>query len=233
MDLDSYEPTEVDFDGKLHHPFSMIVSGASSSGKSSLLLNMLDTFHDSIDLSSVNNVMPEIYYVYSIPQTKFDKYKSWVKFFHGFEHDELRPDSLRNKENIFLILDDTTDEICPRLLKNIFTKDSHHKKISICAIVHNPYDSSISTLRTCTLNSHFYLLARSPQSLSSTKHLFIQLFPGQAKQVMKLYNDIIETPYRFLLIDNSPRSNLKYRLRSNLFCKDQPQEVYILNKKNE
>lgn len=234
MDLSMHEPTEIDFSPKLFHPFSLIISGSSNTGKSSILLKMIDNFHDSVDISSVNGEMPEFIYIYSIPQIKFEKYKNKVKFYEGTNHTELEPENLRKKQNLILFFDDTADQICPKFLKNIFIQDSHHRNWSVCLIIHNLFDRDIKSLRTCSLNSNYYILTRSPQSLNSIKHLFIQLFPGKSDVVMQIYNEIMQTPYKALLIDNHPASDLKYRLRSNLFSSiEEPTEVFMLNEKKK
>ena len=63
---------ETDFTGQLKHPFSMICLGASGSGKSTVVKNMLNRLEQSIDMSKVES-LPEVYYIYSIPQEKFNE----------------------------------------------------------------------------------------------------------------------------------------------------------------
>ena len=98
-------------------------------------------------------------------------------------------------------------------------------------MLHNAFDRKIPHLRTITLNSVYYLITKSPQTLNSIKNLFIQTFPGESKVVMDIYKDIIEEKnYSHMLIDNHPETPSKYRIRANLFS-EEPMEVYIINSK--
>ena len=103
---------------------------------------------------------------------------------------------------------------------------------SIILMLHNAFDKKIPHLRTITLNSNYYLITRSPQSLNSIKNLFIQAFPGESNVVMDIYRHINdEKTYSHMLIDNHCETPSKFRIRANLFSDDEPMEVFILNKK--
>ena len=84
------EVEEIDFDGKLKFPYSLLCIGASSTGKSSIFDQLISRYTDIVDLSEVNGEMPEIIYIYSIAQPQFEKHKDKVKYYRGWDHNDLK-----------------------------------------------------------------------------------------------------------------------------------------------
>ena len=230
----SQEVEEIDFDGKLKFPFSLLCIGGSSTGKSSIFDQIILRYSDIVDLSEVNGEMPEIIYIYSIAQPQFEKHKDKVKYYRGWDHNDLKLENLKQKRNVQIFLDDVLDQTCPELLKLLHTQFCHHFKIAICSIAHNIFQKNYPHWRTIVLNTHYVILTRSLQSINSIKNFFIQLFPTQSRDLMEIYNEVTEVPFSHLLIDSHPLTVSRFRIRSNIFhTPEKPTIVYMLeqNKK--
>ena len=89
--------------------------------------NMVEFFDQMVDYSSQPN-RPEIIYIYSSPQERFEKLKDKAKFFHTFGHSELDPENLKRKRNLAIFIDDSVNDqhLSPAFLSLIYTVYSHH-----------------------------------------------------------------------------------------------------------
>ena len=96
----------------------------------------------------------KIIYCYSEYSPAFDNMEN-VTFSHGFTEDLIARENLgTNNEQTMLILDDLSDEIAPSTLGKLFTKLSHHRRISIFFLVQNLYFRALPNMRLLNLNSH-------------------------------------------------------------------------------
>ena len=78
--------------------------------------------------------------------------KSFPYLLHRIEADELK----------LVVLDDQISETGKLETCILFTKGSHHPKISVLYIVHNAFDKG-KVDRTITLNSHYMVLLNNPR----------------------------------------------------------------------
>ena len=162
-----------------------------------------------------------VIYSYSEWQPLYDKMRD-VIFVEGFV-----PLS-RCKQNTLLIIDDQMEQLSP-LVADIFTKGSHHKKISVCVITQNLFHHN-KQMRTITLNAHYLILFKSPRDKSAISTLASQMYPGKAQFLKMIFTDATKDPHSYLLIDLKQQTPDYLRLRTNIF----PGEVnFVYMDKNE
>ena len=183
-------------------PATMVLSGASFSGKSYFLKRLIKSklFDRPIDniyycygtwCSDYEN-MPEIKFVEGVPED--------VSFMFGSGHN-------------LVCFDDLQDQITQTVV-NIFTKDSHHRNLSCVLILQNLFLDS-KFCRTIALNSHYTVLFRNPRAASQYRILASQT--GQ-KHLMKAFEDAMSLDrFGYLFIDSSPHGHPHYRLRTRIF----------------
>ena len=198
-------------DLKFKHPFTCLVSGMTSSGKTVLVRRILSNWKTLIDIDKQNlNVlwcygqMQELYkkdipnvstnYISGKPtETSFELYKPDIIVF-----DDLM-DELKNDENI----------------SNFFTRGSHHRNISVIYIVQNLFNQG-KCMRNISLNCHYMIIMKGIRSAQQISVLGSQLFPGKTKSLKKIYNKATEKPFSYLIFDLHPRSNDKFRIRTRI-----------------
>ena len=90
------------------------------------MLKLIDQFEKIVDYSSQDKP-PEIIYIFNTPQQKFQNYKNKATFYRGWNHDDLRPEKLRQKTNLMIFVDDSVCEAPKDFLREIYTIDSHHR----------------------------------------------------------------------------------------------------------
>nr|CAD2206019.1 unnamed protein product [Meloidogyne enterolobii] len=204
-------------DLKFKLPFGMIISGPSSSGKSTLLLKFISEASDLIEpkpksilycFGEMNNIVPLLQ-------------KSGVDVFAG-----VPPEDLIKKypKPLLLILDDLILSVDEKYLSELFTKKSHHQNFSVIFVTQNLFDKKIKVARQ---NSQYLVLMRSPNSMLSIRNIGVQLFPKQLDYFLDSYRQATKQPFGYLLVDMHASSDPTLRLRTNIFKEDDEKIIFI------
>lgn len=79
-----------------------------------------------------------------------------------------------------------------------------------------------SRSRTIALNTYYLVLMKKVRDASQIAFLGRQLFSGHSNFLTEAYADATKSPYGYLLVDTSPHSEDKYRLRTHIFPGEDP-----------
>jgi hypothetical protein len=190
-----------------NHPFTMIVSGATSSGKS-MWVKKLIHHRDVLIEPKIASVL----YCYGImnPLLMELKKSEGVDLNKGFPNEEDL------KTNSLLIIDDLMTDIekAKNFIENLFTRISHHKTISVIFITQSLYHKDLRLLKA---NAHYLVLLRNPSAVSQIRTLASQMYPGKTKFFIESFEDATSKPYSYLLVDSHPQTPEEYRLSTNIF----------------
>jgi len=118
-------------------------------------------------------------------------------------------------ESTLLILDDLMSET-NQLVANVFTKISHHRKVSVVYLTQNLFDKN-KYARTISLNAHYLVLFKNPRDATQFVTLARQMYPNASKFAIEAYKDAASAPCGYLLIDLKPDQDERCRLRTNVF----------------
>ena len=121
----------------------------------------------------------------------------------------------------FLCDDFSTDDRVTKL----FTKGSHHRRLSVMYIVQNLFGKN-KEQRTISLNSHYLVIFKNPRDASQVTHLAKQMYPGKTKYLQESFKEATSIPHGYLLIDLRQETPDHLRLRTRVFP-DQSQVVYV------
>ena len=69
--------------------------------------------------------------------------------------------------------------------------------------------------RTVNLNTHYFILFKNRRDELQVQRLGRQIFPRQLNYFMEAYRKATEKQYEYLLVDLSPHSDPKYKLRTH------------------
>jgi len=206
----------VDMSCRLLHPFTAVVAGPTSSGKSRWILRLIDNVGEMIEPSP-----SRIWYCYGEFQPMFNNYPH-VHFHEGLP--DLSDTVFDGSVPTLLILDDLMSET-NQLVTNIFTKISHHRNISVIFLTQNVFDKN-KYARTISLNAHYLVLFKNPRDATQFATLARQMYPNTWKFALESYQDATSASYGYLLIDLKPEQDERCRLRTNIFPGEQ-QYVYV------
>jgi hypothetical protein len=197
------------------HPFTCLLSGPTSSGKTVFVMKLIK---DQVSL--ISPPVKKVIYCYSQWQDVFNEMSTdfGVTFVQGLPSEEM----LREPIPKLLLVDDLMSEIGLET-ETIFTRLSHHTSTSVILIVQNIFQKN---LRTISLNSHYIILMKNPRDRTQINNLGKQMYPGNIAFLREAYDDATERPHGYLLIDLRQDTIDTGRVRTNIFPGD-VQFVYI------
>src|SRR6266705_4415768 len=163
---------------KFKHPFTCMVSGTTSSGKTHLVRRILSNWKYIIDIK-LNRLkilwcFGQHQDLYKIPIKNVD-----INYYEGLP-------SLNDIKSIaphVIVLDDLMEDVKKDVV-TLFTRGSHHMNISVFLIVQNLFNPN---LRTISLNSHYIIIMKGLRTTHQVEFLARQIFPGKSKSVLSAY----------------------------------------------
>lgn len=202
---------------KLNHPFTMMVSGPTSCGKTRWCFELL---------KNLNEMCPEIeqcIYCYGIDQKIFSEMKCalpLLEFIEGFSSEVI--EKLSSEKPTLLVLDDMMNQLCKNSeLCNLFTRGSHHLNCSIVFLVQNLFHQDKFS-RTISLNTHYFSIFRQLRDRNQISTLARQMFPQESKYFLDAFKQATEEErYGYLFVDVHPSATIdECRLRTKIFPSD-------------
>jgi len=83
---------------------------------------------------------------------------------------------------------------------NLFTRGSHHRNLSVIYIVQKVFHQG-KGCRSISLNSHYLVLFKNPREKLQVWKIANQMFPGRTDFFLKQYEQVVQRPYEYRLID--------------------------------
>jgi hypothetical protein len=203
----------MEFDYTLYHPFVLICSGGTQSGKSTLIAELIRRKDEVI-----HPLIQKVLYCYSETEPEFAKelrniYGSRIEFCHGLEIDIPEGNTIPT----LLVLDDLMDEISKsKEMGQLVTKGSHHRSLSIIICLQNFF---FRNFRTITLNAKYIVLFKNVRDNSVINYIGRQMNQGKRYSALEqCYEDATRNkPYSYLFIDVSQNQMDNCRFRSSIF----------------
>ena len=206
---------------KFQTPFCAILAGPSRSGKSSFVCNVI-RYHELVINGSESRM--KVLWCFGVKTEQMNQ---------TFENSDITfHEGLPSEEDLegykFVIIDDLMSESSrSEEIMHMFTKNSHHKGISLFILVQNIFYKS-NVMRNINLNAQYIIIFKNPRDKLQIQHFSKQYNPSKPQQLLEAFEDATSRPYGYLLIDLTPSIDDKFRLRSNIFPEDQNHvTVYI------
>lgn len=195
---------------QMKHPFGLLVSGSTSSGKSEWITRLIENRDRLIDTK-----FDRVIYHYGIFTKKVLYFQSiGVETVPGMP-DEKTYFHSTNKP-IFLIMDDLMLEASSEFLTALFTRASHHCNISTAFITQNLFEPKLKVPRQ---NTQYFVFLRNPANQLPLRIFAAQVFPKLAKFFNDAYIDATKDLWGYLFVDLNASSPPSLRLRTNIFDK--------------
>jgi len=157
---------------KLQHPFTLIVPGPRSCGKSTFVIRMLECKEQLCDI-----VFKNIVWCHSENNApSYLKDVSFVKCVPDFGNPKYVP--------TLIVLDDLMDSAYSTKVSKLFTKGSHHRNISLILITQNLFHQGLSS-HDNSLNSKYIVVFKNPKDKTQILHLARQVYPEKISSFHK------------------------------------------------
>ena len=207
-------------DLKIKMPFGMIISGPSTSGKTTFMARLLEQSNEMFEPRP-----SKIIYAYG----QFSAIIPKLQARGIIVHEGVPNDDIINKmpKNSIIILDDLMLNITNNFLTHLFTRKIHHKQIGCIFLTQNLFEKNIKVARN---NSQYIVLMNSPSAALSIRTLGTQLFSRQLDYFLSAYKRACSKRFVYLFIDVSPSSDPILRLRTNIFKNDDEKIIFIPSK---
>ena len=198
------------YDGCLPHNFRMIIAGASSSGKSSLMVKLLKN-----ENGILHKDFQRVLYLRGV-ETKNDevlreKFGNKLLVFDGIPAQEVLLPLCSSDENTVLVIEDLDAEaFASELVSKIFTAYSHHYNFSVILSTQNIYRSGQERLTLLRSTTHIILFPNN-LDLTVVRLLAQKVHPRNPRAVVELFEKVTQEPYTYLSFWSGCSPELKFR----------------------
>lgn len=205
------------------HPANILIVGPTGSGKTSFLV-------DTLRNGQFEPQPERIVWVYSEKQKGYDdlqalaqtgqlgacRYIEFVK--DDTDYDAMYESMDGNKENM-LVLDDQMTEAASSgkntlaALAKLFTKGSHHRRVTIVFILQNAFEKG---LRTVSLQANYFVLMKNPREDAQVDRLAQSMSRRKRRFLLEAFEDATREPFSHLLLDMRQDTPNELRCLSNV-----------------
>jgi len=210
-------------------PFTSIVCGATGSGKTTLIRNLI--FYKDILFSAKTS---RVIIFYTEHQKIYDEMINTGLVHELVELDEKmishddymeKISPYKDKGGSICIFDD-----CMELIDNtnskMFTRISHHQNCNTIFITHAVFMSKNESYKMMSKNAKYFYLMKNPRDVSQVK-IFSSQIGINSSRMVNIFKEATKNAYSYLLIDFHPETPDHIRLRSNIFPHEGPIKVYM------
>lgn len=209
---------QSNMDTRWQHPFTAIIAGPTSSGKSWFIKNLLRE-RSTLVCGFIEEV------IYCAPEGQaVDPDIPCTAVYKGIPDVDMFTDL---KPRI-VILDDLMREANGSLV-DLFTKGSHHYNLSVIFVTQNIFNQGKGQ-RDISLNAHYLVCFKNPRDKQQILHLSKQISPENPKYIQEAYNDATAKPFGYLLFDLRQTTPDIIRYRTNIFKADNPSNIVYVPK---
>lgn len=200
------------------HPFTAIIAGPTSCGKSCFIKRFLNEINSMVD-SDIHEIL------YCLPQNQ-----PTDRFFERYTISRGIPD-IDNFDDLkprLIVLDDLMSEADGSVV-DLFTKGSHHYNVSVIFVTQNIFNQGKGR-RDISLNTHYIVCFKNPRDKQQINTLSRQVCPENTKYIQDAYKDATTQPFGYLLFDLKQSTPDLYRFRTNIFTSDNPANIVYIPK---
>lgn len=220
---DRYQRYEVYDDNTVkwkHPPFTCMLAGPTSCGKSCFTASFLKHLNELVD-----TIITEV--VYCAPECS---YPDLLECAVPVRYLDYIPDTslFSDRRPRLIIIDDMMRESNDNIV-DLFTKFSHHLSLSAIFTTQNIFHQ-IKGMRDISLNAHYIVAYKSPRDRVQFSTLARQICPGNTRYVIEAFEDATNVPYGYLVMDLTQTTPDHLRYRTNIFPDDNPHNIIYVPK---
>ena len=193
-------------------PSSIVVAGSSGCGKTHFVSRLLE------DPGHYFQQGPPraLHYCYGAWQPGFEPLKKRGIHFHEGLSQTTDSETWYPPEGGVLILDDLMDEGGnDKRVLDLFTKHSHHRHITVLYLCQELLPLG-KYAKAILRNAHYAVAFKNPRDQLGICHLMMQAFRSHWCDTLRVYEDVTQRPYGYLMLDLHPASDDRYRLFTDL-----------------
>ena len=94
---------------------------------------------------------------------------------------------------------------------DLFTKHSHHRHITVLYLCQDLFPPG-KYAKTISCNAHYVVAFKNPHDQLGIRNLMMQAFPTYWRDALRVYEEVTQPSYGYLMLDLHPASDDRYRL---------------------
>lgn len=196
-------------DLRLKVPSTLTIFGASKSGKTNLVIQMIKNLAKVYD-KPINKIV----FLYSIWQSAYEDIKSDVVFVTDADDIDAHIDK---DYNSLVVFDDQILNIQKnnKQLESFYVQKAHHLNCAVVFLCQNIYAKNI---RLASVNSDFVIIFNFPRDYSMVNSYFRQMDSSISKDLFNVYREIVTSgPYKYIVLAFHPSVDQSLRIRDSIF----------------
>ena len=200
-------------------PFRMLIIGPSSSGKTNILLHLLNNLHpiDKIYLYAKDIHEPKYEYLINKREqagiNNLNDPKAFIEYSDDVNNvlDNINNYNKNRDKKVLIVFDDTITDIdynknFKRIIKELFYR-ARKINVSVVFII----QSYFRALKDARLNSTHYILMKIGNKKELKRIAEEKSGHLDYKHFSKIYNYCAKEPYSFMLIDTRPTASIPFK----------------------
>ena len=196
-------------------PFTLIVSGQSSSGKSTFVLNFLLNASRLVDQK-----FDYIVWFYGI-ETKLTKQLEKGKIIKNIRLHKGLPENFddfiqKDKRGCFILDDLARETSNSSLVAELFFQKSHHNLVSVILITQNLFFEG-KERKNLLRNAHNLCIFNNPLDNSIVFSLANKVLPHHTKIFFAIFDRAVSRDFGYLVISGQSRVTRRARFRTDIF----------------
>ena len=200
---------------RFHLPMTMVVAGSTSTGKSTVVAEILKQREQVLDQPLNGRVL----YCYGIFDPKYAELQREIpqlELHEGFPADMLRQplDHFDPTLQNLIVLDDLQMQASADFAK-LFCVTAHHANLSCILVLQNLFSDN-QHIRAAVRNSFYLILTSALRNKQSISTIARQAFPKNPNYLVDAYEQTMKDQHSWLLVDFHPKTSKQLCVRSGL-----------------
>ena len=117
-------------------------------------------------------------------------------------------------------------------LLDLFTKHSHQQNITVLYLCPDMFPSG-KYAKSISRNAHDVIAFKNPRDQLGVRNLLLQAFPTYWQDVMDVYQNVIERPFGYMVLDLHPASDDRIRVLRHLLTHEGFLRCYLRKRDQE
>ncbi len=218
------------YDVRFKNPGTILVSGNTGSGKSTLVFEILKHpnyfFQDPRCMRNVILYYKEYQPIYEENKNLISEFINQVPTYNLVKE---RVEFYKNIGGSVILIDDFANEL-HESIRSLFGVGAHHWNTHIFLLTQYLFPNKPSWFREITSNCMYLIYFKNPMNSRQIRNVIYKCFAKNPKWAIESVENALQKPHSYILFDFHQNTPDLIRLRTNILPKESPMITYTVSK---